>query len=179
MSKFSLYPFRAKWGLVIPIALGILSGCGGITPIWKGDCKELAESKTLYYQQPCEYVIEANKLVSPGPYSLELTLTYYSQIGRTELPLFISIEDNLHNTQDFYFSIPLKKDGRDLGVLAQNEIDLTITHLAVQELALPEETYFLRVFYDGERIMEDEAEGIIALEARLYNAQAYGENSVP
>lgn len=179
MSKFSLYLFFQKWRLVFPIVLGIISGCGGITPIWKGDCKELAESKTLYYQQPCEYLIEVNKLVDPGPYSLELTLTYYSQIGRTELPLFISIEDNLHKTEDYYFSIPLKKDGRDLGVLAQNEIDLTITHLAVQELALTEDTYFLRVFYDGERIMEDEAEGIIALEARLYNAKAYGENTVP
>lgn len=179
MSKFSCYFFRATWMLILPITLGTLSGCSGITPIWKGDCKELAESKTLYYQQPCEYLIEVDKLVDPGPYSLELTLTYYSQIGRTELPLFISIEDNLHNTEDYYFSIPLKKDGRDLGILAQNEIDLTITHLAVKELTLTENTYFLRVFYDGERIMEDEAEGIIALEARLYNAEAYGENEVP
>lgn len=179
MSKFSVYFFGASWRWILLITLGFLSGCSGITPIWKGDCKELAESKTLYYQQPCEYLIEVGKLVDPGPYSLELTLTYYSQIGRTELPLFISIEDNLHNTEDYYFSIPLKKDGRDLGVLAQNEIDLTITHLAVNELILTEDTYFLRVFYDGERIMEDEAEGIIALEARLYNAQAYGENSVP
>lgn len=179
MSKFSFSPFCATWKLAIPIILGFATGCGGITPIWKGNCEELAESKTLYYQQPCEYLVEVNKLADPGPYSLELTLTYYSQIGRTELPLFISIEDNLHNTEDYYFSIPLKKDGRDLGVLAQNEIDLTITHLAVKELALTEDTYFLRVFYDGERIMEDEAEGIIALEARLYNAQAYGENTVP
>lgn len=179
MSKFFSFHLRLSWSLIIPITLGALSGCSGITPIWKGDCKELAESKTLYYQQPCEYLIEKDQLVDPGPYSLELTLTYYSQIGRTELPLFISIEDNLHNTEDYYFTIPLKKDGRDLGVLAQNEIDLTITHLAVKELDLTEDSYFLRVFYDGERIMEDEAEGIIALEARLYNAQAYGENAVP
>lgn len=179
MSKFSFYLFRANWRMAFLISLGILSGCSGITPIWKGDCEELAESKALYYQQPCEYLIEVGELVDPGPYSLELTLTYYSQIGRTELPLFISIEDNLHRTEDYYFTIPLKKDGRDLGVLAQNEIDLTITHLAVRELELTEDTYFLRVFYDGEGIMEAEAEGIIALEARLYNSQAYGENSVP
>ncbi len=179
MSNFSLCPFGATWKLAIPLILGLATGCGGITPIWKGHCEELAESKTLYYQQPCEYLIEVDKLLDPGPYSLELTLTYYSQIVRTELPLFISIEDNLHNTEDYYFSIPMKKDGRDLGVPAQNEIDLTITHLVVKELKLTEDTYFLRVFYDGERIMEDEAEGIIALEARLYNAEAYGENTVP
>lgn len=177
ISNLHLISLTAK--RFLPIVLILLSSCSGITPIWKGDCKELAESKTLYYQQPCEYQIDANQLSDPGPYSLELTLTYYSQIGRTELPLFISLEDNLHNTQDFYFSIPLKKDGRDLGVLAQNEIDLTITHLAIEELELSEDSYFLRVFYDGARIMEDEAEGIIALEVRLYNAQAYGENTVP
>ena len=114
-----------------------------------------------------------------GPFSLEFTLTYYSQIGRSELPLFVILEDNEHNTREFNFSIPLKKDGRDLGTPAQNEIDLTVTHLAAERLQLDQEQYFLRVFYDGERLMEAEAEGIIALEARLYNSDSYVGSTLP
>ncbi|MDP5169793.1 MAG: hypothetical protein NWR72_06085 [Bacteroidia bacterium] len=166
---------RFTWGMVLILGW-CAQGCGGITPLWKGDCQELAKSKTLYYQQPCEYAISSQDLSEPGPYALELTLTYYIQIGRSELPLYLNIEDAKHDIQEFYFTIPLKKDGRDLGHLAQNEIDLTITHLAIPRLELPEESYTLRVFYDGERLMEEEAKGIIALEARLFQAAEYISN---
>lgn len=166
------------------MTLGILlslsqSGCGGVSPVWKGACEELRKSKTLYYQQPCEYQFSPVSFLEDGPYALEFTLTYYSQIGRSELPLFVVLEDDKHSTQEFTLSIPLKKDGRDLGVPAQNEIDLTVTHLAASSLALEEDTYYLRVFYDGERLMEAEAEGIIALEARLYNSDVYVGSSLP
>lgn len=157
----------------------LLSSCGGVSPVWKGTCEELRESKTLYYQQPCEYQFSKSELLGEGPYTLEFTLTYYSQIGRSELPLFVTLDDDQHNTQEFNITIPLKKDGRDLGTPAQNEIDLTVTHLAAERLQLDQEQYYLRVFYDGERLMETEAEGIIALEARLYNSDSYVGPSLP
>ncbi len=149
------------------------SGCGSISPIWKGSCRDLAETKTLYYQQPCEYQINAENFSLSGPYALELTLTYYSQIGRSELPLYLSFEDDQHDIQDFHCSIPLKKDGRDLGMPAQNEIDLTLSYLALPFVELGAKSYTLRIFYDGEKLMEEEVEGIIDLEARLYQAEAF------
>ena len=172
--RMSIFHFRTIIHVIgLPVFVLALTGCGGVSPVWKGTCEELKESKTLYYQQPCEYQFSTSELLEQGPYSLEFTLTYYSQIGRSELPLFVVLEDDQHNTQEFNFSIQIKKDGRDLGTPAQNEIDLTVTHLAAERLALDQNMYFLRVFYDGERLMEAEAEGIIALEARLYNSDSY------
>ncbi len=167
-----LQPFSGHGrALSLVVSTLLLAGCGGITPVYIGECKELASSKTLYYQQPCEYLLNPASFSDPGPYSLELTLTYYSKIGRTELPLYLNLEDEQHELQEYYFTIPLRKDGRDLGQPAQNEIDLTISHQAISSLDLSPGNHTLRIFYDGERLMENEAKGIIALQVRLYPAE--------
>ncbi len=178
----NLYPSAKSHSGLAPLLSGLLaiiiSSCGGITPVWSESCDELEETKTLYYQTPCVYKLNTSELIAPGPYVLELSLTYYSQIRRSELPLFLILEDGQKNTQDFYFSIPLKNGGKDLGVPAENEIDLTLSHVAIQNLDLPAEEYTFRLFFDGERMMENEVEGILGLEARLYNAEEYASDVV-
>lgn len=150
-----------------------LAGCGGITPIWKGSCASVKETKTLYYQQPCEYLIPAAAIPTAQDYALELTVTYYSQIGRAELPLFIAIWDEQGETREFSVTIPLKENGKYRGEPAGNELDLTLSHLAIPAVSLQPQDYQLSVYFSGTVVMETEVDGIIGLDARLYRARDY------
>ena len=70
----------------------LLFSCSGVVPIWSG--KKTLEDNTLYFSKPIEFQLEVQgeKPDVPVLLYLELDVTYYTQIGRTDLPLSLIFE---------------------------------------------------------------------------------------
>lgn len=147
------------------VCLCILMGCGDIRPLWKGEAK--LESLTLYFSEPIEFTVEFPDPDPPTTTMLEIAITYDQGINRTNLPLFLTLEDPSHQVQEFSTDIVLKEEGEWLGIPEENEIDYTVTHIAVKGLLLESDSqYQLKIFADDDN--KEKIYGIIRLAVRLY-----------
>ena len=86
--------------LILVLMTPIL-GCGDIQPIWKGEQPLREKGYTLYFSEPCEFAIDLSASEVQVKTRLELAITYYVKISRTNLPLFLVIEDEEHERREF------------------------------------------------------------------------------
>lgn len=98
-----------------------------------------------------------------------MALTYYTGLGRNEIPIYMVLEDAKTNVQEFQTNIPIKSSGAWQGVPDENEIDYTITHTAIPSLTLEEGTYSLKIYANDDK--EEKIYGIVRIAARLYNRE--------
>ncbi|MEM7659377.1 MAG: hypothetical protein AAF399_24875 [Bacteroidota bacterium] len=151
----------------------ILVSCGEIRPLWKGTSK--LEGFTMYYSEPCEYLMDLSHLPGPVEAFLELEITYYVGTNRTNVPLFLVLENKQHDLKEHTTNVILKADGEWVGIPAENEIDYSLSHIAIPYLRLQPDEYVLRVYAN-----DDDAErlyGIVEIAARLFETQAEAEAS--
>lgn len=143
-------------------------GCSDITPIWKGECK--VPNFTLYTNEPCQYKVGIGPEFGTLQAKLELTITYYSKIARSDLPLNISLEnDKTHDIQEISSLIPLKKEGNLIGTpIEGKEFDLILIYNTAETLQLEAGSYTLRIFANDLAVSSGEIEGVMQIDARLY-----------
>jgi hypothetical protein len=121
----------------------------------------------MYYSEPCEYKVDlSNRISGPLQAMLELEITYYVGTNRTNLPLFVVLEDEQHKLQEYTTTIVLKAEGEWLGIPAENEIDYTLTHIAIPKIELQPKTYTLRIYANDEEA--ERLSGIVEIAARFY-----------
>lgn len=150
---------------LLSLLLIIGVACNDIIPVWVGEVT--LNDYTLYYSDyPREFEIDLSGDESLVPMRLELTLTYYVGIGRTDLPLYLILEDENHEVREFHTTLNLKADNQWQGSAQDNEIDYTITHEAISELQLDPQKYKLKIYANDDEI--DKIYGIVKLAARLY-----------
>ncbi|MDX1907576.1 MAG: hypothetical protein SF053_11125 [Bacteroidia bacterium] len=128
------------------------------------------QNYTLHYSEPCEYTFEIQDDRPDQLARMELRLTYYQGIARDELPLFIVIEDENSNIQEFATTIVLKKNEQWQGEQEKNEIDYTITHEAIPGFALKKGQYSMKIYSNDET--NEKILGVVAIEARLFVLEA-------
>lgn len=150
--------------IILLFGLLLLAGCSEIRPVWKGSVK--LDHYTLYYAEPLEFSIDVKELWAEKPLMLELALTYYVGMNRTNLPLFLVIEDPTHNLKEETVQIVLQESGEWLGYPEENEIDYTITQIAMEELQLKPGLHTLRVYANDED--EEKIYGLVQVEVRLF-----------
>lgn len=159
--------FRSLSVVFVTLFILLLShGCGGITPVWKGEAK--LDTLTLFFSEPVEFEIKFTHPEEELPTRLELSITYDPGINRERLPLYLTIEDNEnHQVQEFDNSVTLKENGQWLGEKEENQVDYTLTYDAIDELTIkPSQTYEMKIFSNDEE--SEKIYGIIKVVARLY-----------
>jgi len=145
----------------------VLSSCGDIKPVWKGDMNMEKQGYTLHYSEdPVEFEFDLKGGEADLDLMLELMISYYVGISRSELPLFIVLENENHDLFEYTSEIILKDDDTWLGIPQQNEIDYSLTHIAIPELRLKPDTYTLRIYANDEA--QESIYGVVNIEARLY-----------
>lgn len=120
----------------------------------------------MYYSEPCEYQVNLEHIGQPTSAMLELVITYYVGTTRSELPLFIVLEDKDHKLSEYTTLVVLKAEGEWMGIPETNEIDYTLTHIAIPQIELQPEEYTLRVYANDEDI--ESLYGIVNITARFY-----------
>lgn len=146
------------------LIVGTSIGCGDIRPLWKGSIE--LKDYTMYYSEPCEYQVNLKHIGRPTPAMLELVITYYVGTTRNSLPLFVVLEDQNHKLSEFTTLVVLKAEGEWMGIPEENEIDYTLTHIAIPELILNPEEYTLRIYANDEEI--ESLYGVVNISARFY-----------
>ncbi|MEL7531420.1 MAG: hypothetical protein AAFN10_08945 [Bacteroidota bacterium] len=145
----------------------VMSACGDIKPVWKGDMNMEKQGYTLHYSEdPVEFQLDLKASESDLDLMLELMISYYVGISRSELPLFIVLENENHDLFEYTSEVILKEDDTWLGIPQQNEIDYSLTHIAIPELRLKPGTYTLRIYANDEA--QESIYGVVNIEARLY-----------
>ena len=138
----------------------------GFSPGMEGEL--VLSDYTLYYSdQPREFQIDISDQNSGQELRLELALTYYTGLGRNEIPLYMVLEDEHTNVQEFQTDIPIKSEGAWQGVADENEIDYTVTHTAIPSIKLEKGTYSLKLYANDDK--EEKIYGVVRIAARLYN----------
>ncbi|MEO1450237.1 MAG: hypothetical protein AAFV07_11965 [Bacteroidota bacterium] len=150
--------------IILFLVLLLGGGCAEIRPVWKGSVK--LDHYTLYYAEPLEFTIDVKELWAEKPLMLELALTYYVGMTRTNLPLFLVIEDPEHNLKEETVQIVLQESGEWLGYPEENEIDYTITHIAMKGLKLKSGQHTFRIYANDDD--EEKIYGLVRVEARLF-----------
>ncbi|MEM9933230.1 MAG: hypothetical protein AAF824_06450 [Bacteroidota bacterium] len=172
MNSFHLY-FRTLLTQVVSTIFCLsflltIPSCGDIVPVWRGEI--ILSDYTLYYSDlPREFEIEITDQNAGQELRLEMALTYYTGLGRNEIPIYMVLEDAKTNVQEFQTNIPIKSSGAWQGVPDENEIDYTITHTAIPSLTLEEGTYSLKIYANDDK--EEKIYGIVRIAARLYNRE--------
>lgn len=152
----------------------ITTGCGDIIPLWV-DETELNDFTLYYTDKPVEFHIEIDQLTTESTQArLELDITYYTDIGRTDIPLFLSLEDDSNHVSEFNANVLLKAEGEWLGVPHNNEIDYTITHNVISSLELRNGHYLLRIYANDEK--KEKIYGVVRIVARLYEIETLSES---
>ncbi|MEZ4775517.1 MAG: hypothetical protein R3D00_20195 [Bacteroidia bacterium] len=159
------YHLSNKYLLTFFLILSL--GCGEIRPVWKGEVK-LANYE-LFYSEPCEFNVVVPPVQDSINGMLELVITYYVGITRNNLPLFIVLEDQQHNVREFTTNVILKEEGEWLGMPEENEIDYTLTHIAIPELELRAGNYTLRLYANDDS--EEKVYGVVNIEARIFEVE--------
>ncbi|MCI4668448.1 MAG: hypothetical protein MRZ79_09930 [Bacteroidia bacterium] len=165
----------SKYFRFLLLVLLILSGmgCGDIRPIWKGEKQLRDKGYTLYFSEPCEFSIDLNDLNVPVNARLELAITYYVKISRTNLPLYLVLEDEKHVRREFFTNVLIKDDGEWLGAPDEDNVDYTITHLAISEIELEKGIYSLKIYSDDQDF--EQIEGVVKIAARLFEVSEEDE----
>ncbi|MDX2247245.1 MAG: hypothetical protein SF052_10735 [Bacteroidia bacterium] len=158
--------FFSRFPLIFLLLLSL--GCGEIRPVWKGEIK-LANYE-LFYSEPCEFQVNVPQIKDSLNVMLELVVTYYVGITRNNLPLFIVLEDQQHNVTEFTTNVVLKEEGEWLGMPEENEIDYTLTHVAIPEFNLNPGSYVLRLYANDDS--EEKVYGVVNIEARIFEVEA-------
>lgn len=153
------------WFLLISLTL--VWGCGEIRPLWKGEVK--LENYELFYSEPCEFEVDIRNLQGETRVMLELAITYYVGITRNNLPLFIVFEDQEHNVNEFTTNVVLKEEGEWLGFPEENEIDYTLTHIAIPEFLVKPGLHTLKFYANDDS--EEKVYGVVNIEARLFEVE--------
>ncbi len=163
--------------MLLPSALilfGLLQGCGDIRPVWKGSMNMKKQGYTLHYSEdPVEFSLQIKDEQDDVDLMLEMVISYYVGISRDALPLFLVIEDSAHNVFEYNTEVILKEDGEWMGVPQQNEIDYSLTHIAIPELRLKAGKYTLRIYANDEA--QESVYGVVNVEVRLYEREGLGE----
>ncbi|MEL6195048.1 MAG: hypothetical protein AAFR66_23525 [Bacteroidota bacterium] len=172
MTSFHLY-FRSLLTQVVSsiICLSFLltiASCGDLVPVWRGEI--ILSDYTLYYSDlPREFEIDISDQNAGQELRLELELTYYTGLGRNELPIYMVLEDENTNVQEFQTDLVIKADGSWQGIPDENEIDYTITHTAIPSIILENGKYSLKLYANDDK--EEKIYGIVRIAARLYNKE--------
>lgn len=153
--------------LMYLVAVVAFCGCGDTVPVWVGEAS--LNDYTLYRADiPCRF--EANIGADKQSLALELELTYYAKLGRSELPIFIVFENKqTKEVTEYKVTIPLIINGQPLGILEENGVDYTLTHLSIPKLRLPKGGYTLKIYADDPQV--DKIMGIVKITARLFEQQ--------
>lgn len=149
----------------------VLAGCGDLVPVWVGTVK--LDDYTLYHNDtPCTFTVNVPDTPDARqPLSLEMELTYYaSGIGRSDLPLYIAIENEHKEVQEFSTNVLLNIDGNWLGTLEENDVDYTLSHVAVPSLKLAPGKYSMKLFTADPK--SEKVVGVIKITARLFKQGA-------
>lgn len=149
----------------------LLTSCTDIVPVWSSTQK-LADM-TLYYSKPVEFTditITVGEEKKPKDFYLELDITYYTPIGRTDLPLNIVFE-NVKNTEKFPYEfdkiiVPLKVEDKWQGKQEDYETDFTLTYIAIPSVKIPPGTYRMKVYANDAK--SEKIYGVVKIGARLY-----------
>lgn len=156
--------------LAVLVSLLCMAGCSDLVPLWSGTQK--LQDLTLYYSKPVEFTgIEV-----PGDSGsrqvayLELAITYYTPIGRTELPLHLVFE-NVGSTEKFPLEfdkivVPLKVDDKWQGKQEEYETDYTLTTVVIPFFELPAGKYRLKIY--GNDPKTEKIYGVVKIAARIY-----------
>lgn len=147
----------------------LLSGCGGITPIWTQELK-LTGDHTLYFAHtPREFQLE----VPPAHDSaasvlrLELEITYQvNAVGRNDLPIELIIEKGGAPPMSYEVHVPLRTDGKWLGVPRRYDEDYALTYPVIPSFRLGPGSYSLKIYANDDQ--KEKIYGITRLVARLY-----------
>ena len=145
----------------------IFSSCGDIRPLWKGEKK--LDNYELYYSEPCEFKVNLGMLQKEVNGMLELVITYYVGITRNNLPLFIVLEDEEHNVSEYTTNVLLKDEGEWMGLPEKNEIDYTLTHIAIPEIKIKPGNYTMKFYANDDK--EEKVYGIVKITARFYERE--------
>lgn len=159
--------YRFCHNYLLTFCLILSLGCGEIRPVWKGEVK-LANYE-LFYSEPCEFNVVVPAAQDSINGMLELVITYYVGITRNNLPLFIVLEDQNHSVKEFTTNVILKEEGEWLGMPEENEIDYTLTHIAIPEMKLSAGTYTLRLYANDDS--EEKVYGVVNIEARIFEVE--------
>ncbi|MFK7925929.1 MAG: hypothetical protein AB8H47_28530 [Bacteroidia bacterium] len=152
----------------------VLTACGDIKPVWKGGMNMEKQGYTLHYSEdPVEFNFDLKGTDSNQELMLELVISYYVGISRSDLPLFIVLENENHDLFEYTSEVLLKEDDTWLGIPQQNEIDYSLTHIAIPELRLKPDTYTLRIYANDEA--QESIYGVVNIEARLYIRESLAE----
>lgn len=161
----------------IIIACLFLTACADVVPIWSGK-KNLAEN-TLYFSKPIEFDLQVagDKADVPVPLYLELDVTYYTQIGRTDLPLSFIFE-KIGDAKAFPIekdkTILLKEEDTWRGKADEYNSDYTLTEQVLPDLKLLPGKYKLKIYGNdagNPKRKDDGSEkifGVVQLAVRLY-----------
>ncbi|MEL6626045.1 MAG: hypothetical protein AAFQ83_11535 [Bacteroidota bacterium] len=153
--------------LVGIVLLGLIgTSCGDIRPLWKGEKKLSDQGYALYRIEPCEFEIEIKTAQQEVDVMLELAITYYLNIARTQIPLFLILEDESHNITEYATNITIREEGELLGYPDENEVDYTISQIAIPELTLTPGFYNLKI-YSNDRYSE-KVDGLVKIVARVF-----------
>jgi hypothetical protein len=158
---------QTRWwyGVLSGLVLLWVGGCADIRPLWKGE--QSLESLTLYFSEPVEFQIQTPAADEPLITMLELAITYDQGINRSDLPLFLTLEAPDHEVMEFDTVVPLKREGEWLGIPEENEVDYTVTHIAVTNLKLePDAAYALKIYANDEA--KEKIYGVIRVTLRVY-----------
>lgn len=146
------------------------TSCGGITPLWKGSHQ--LRNYTIYYSEPVEFQLDFNHTDKEFHARIELVLTYYQGITRTDLPLFLIFEDASHKVTEYSARVSIKENGRWQGVLQDNEIDYTLTYDAVSDAVLQPGKQTLKIYANDEEA--EKIVGVVRIEVRIYEIEQPG-----
>jgi hypothetical protein len=141
-----------------------------MVPVWVGEANLADSGYTLYHtDSPCE--LQADIPASKTPLSLELEVTYYyAGIGRADLPIYIALENQATKEfSEYKTNIPLNVDGQWLGVLEENGVDYSVTHIVAPAVTLPAGKYTLKIYSDDDKT--EKIFGVAKIIVRLYEQQ--------
>jgi|GEM_PF-3556730 len=143
----------------------LLTGCGDIVPVWVGEI--ILEDHTLYYTdlpRELDMVLESEEALMD--LRLELEVTYYAGMKRSQLPIFIAIEDGQNPAKIQSTKIKLKENGEWIGERHENEIDYILTHEAISSIKLKPGKYKMKIYANDEEA--EKIVGVIKIIARMY-----------
>ncbi len=162
------------------LALWLLSSCSEVVPIWSG--KKNLEENTLYFSKPIEFELQVpgNKPEVPVSLYLELAVTYYTQIGRTDLPLSFIFE-KIGDAKAFPIekdkTIQLKEKDTWRGQIDEYNSDYTLTEQVLPDVKLTPGKYKLKIYGNDSgnpKRKDDGSEkifGVVKIAARLYEKE--------
>ena len=156
---------KGRFLLLIFIIIS-LSACQDTIPVWRA-VKELPDFTLYLADYPCELVIDlSNSSNEEFDGKLELVVTYHKNIGRREIPLFITIEDQDNKINEYYTSIPIKEFDQFIGKPDERNEQYTISHIAIPQKRFNKQSYKFKVYADTQS--EEKVYGITQIEIRIY-----------